>query len=286
MAFPVVASTSVGTANGGLSVTKPSGLAVGDLMIIFGTASGYSNSNASISPPSGSWTVIKNRNVSANLVFGSYWKIADASDVAASSFSIGFGDRVAGMMYRITGADPVTTVAFLGETTPSSGTTLGAPSITPTVQSLLLMLAFGSKNNNGAAFTLSAQAIVTSNPSWNLDNSARALDTGNDSKVDGSSATWTASPNTATGAASATYAATTLGNYLQLISINGQIQRPVLFTSTFSFFSIVVQKTIIILSLITAAFTTLTPAQAGELVNKWFNDAKIALANVTNDIKH
>lgn len=84
-----------------VTITKPTGLAVGDLMV---SVCGAEQSGVTITPPSG-WDTIANQAQTNGRCMISY-KVADSSDVAASNFvftsSIG---KILGIIYRITGAD-------------------------------------------------------------------------------------------------------------------------------------------------------------------------------------
>lgn len=106
-----VASTSVVNGqnvpldeNGNVTLAKPSGLAVGDLMVavIAATRSG------SIDTKPG-WTEIIDATYTSNFITKALWKYADAADVAANEFlfdttSVTNPRTGGGVLYRITGA--------------------------------------------------------------------------------------------------------------------------------------------------------------------------------------
>lgn len=82
-----------------ISIDKPTGLAVGDLMIAVVAGN---DGGSTISIPTG-WTSLLNNNTTTN-GFGWYraaYKVADSSDVAASNFTFTNGDG--GVIYRLTG---------------------------------------------------------------------------------------------------------------------------------------------------------------------------------------
>lgn len=149
-----------------ITITKPTSLAVGDLMVAhityqrdrtFTPATGWS----SLAGTADSATTLDD---GAALKASVQWKVADSSDVAASNFSWTITNgRNAGAIYRIIGQDLDTpigafnTAVVNNTTTPSFGNT-----ITPVVaSSLLLMLNTGRDQTAGSAY-----AIVISNPTW------------------------------------------------------------------------------------------------------------------------
>lgn len=109
---------SVGTANNGnatgtsdIAIPKPSGLAVGDLMVAFVT---FSRTAASTPVMPAGWTSITNVNSDTASTFHhsrAAWKIADSSDVAASTFTFtGPYNRATGEVHRIIGTDATTPI--------------------------------------------------------------------------------------------------------------------------------------------------------------------------------
>lgn len=147
--------TSLGTSP---VVTKPTGLAVGDLMIAGimvvdgGTASTPSN-----------WALQETDNV-GQLALYIFTKFADSSDVAASNFTFTTDQAAFGSLFRITGAteiDVSTSVTFGN----NSSTTKTAAGVTPTLGNLLYMI-FAGGTDGVAAPSFSNYAMATSNPSW------------------------------------------------------------------------------------------------------------------------
>lgn len=84
-----------------VTITKPSGLAVGDLMV---SVCGAEQNGVNINIPAGWGTVVTKAQTNGRCTIS--YKVADSSDVAASNFvftsSIG---KILGIIYRITGAD-------------------------------------------------------------------------------------------------------------------------------------------------------------------------------------
>jgi hypothetical protein len=152
-----------------LSIDKPSGLSVGDLMIAhIGRVNSGASSNT-VTAPAG-WGLIDGADLSdtdSTASTRAYFKVADSADVAASTFSFtnstGFPVRmVCGAIYRVSGqyGDPV------GEGATSTGATPSfANTVTPrATNNLLLMLI--TAEGAGASGSGTTYAIATSNPTW------------------------------------------------------------------------------------------------------------------------
>lgn len=119
-----------GTANiGTVTVTKPTGLAVGDLMLAFMTLN-----LSGLTPPSG-WTQLDNDNAAGGASFNStvYWKLAVAGDVSATNFTWNAGDALSPFCggisaYRnVDQTSPIEGIASSADTTttnPVTGTSL------------------------------------------------------------------------------------------------------------------------------------------------------------------
>lgn len=138
-----------------VTITKPSGLAVGDLMI----AQIQTNaSSGAITVPSG-WTLIDS---TTSWRINMYYKVAVSDDVSAADFTWTTANSavISGGIVRITGQNPVQPIFSYSKTvTPADP--LNIPSIDTVADSMLLM---GVINDTNASF--SAQAIATSNPTW------------------------------------------------------------------------------------------------------------------------
>lgn len=172
MAVAVQSVSSNGTGATSLVITKPSGLAVGDLMI---ATVGYGTSGAgaqTISPPSGSWAAVvepeaDDGGANTRTKLSIFKKIADSADVAASNFTFTCSLAIRGGIYRIDGHSPSTPVetfnsfGVINDATPVTG----AATVTPTRANSLLIFSvntFGSTDN-------SSYSVATSNPSWTED---------------------------------------------------------------------------------------------------------------------
>lgn len=158
-----------------LTITKPTGLVVGDLLF---AQVGWRDvgSDYSSNTPSG-WTLIQSvRGFDASPNTGggnaAFYKVADSSDVAASNFSFTLSGSfnscsAVGILARIDGISPTAPVgesnAGGGYYTSSSGATFSNAGITPSfADSFLIMCCHNTANTGG----FSSQAIATSNPSW------------------------------------------------------------------------------------------------------------------------
>jgi hypothetical protein len=138
------------------TVSKPAGLAVGDLMVMsLAVDTGGTASAVSISAPA--WQVI-NRvdSASGGFLLASYWKIATANDVAASTFSVSFLDAAGAPTFRkwsmgisrITGHNPTTPiVTFSSAVTATSVTAIPAPSLNTTAANQLVLAFFTVKKS-------------------------------------------------------------------------------------------------------------------------------------------
>lgn len=209
MAFTVTPSTNTGSGVS-LAITKPSGLAVGDLMLAQFTVS---SAAATITPPSGFVSTQANTaSGSPDIKSEIFWKIADSGDVAASDFTFSQdqgSQTMKGGILRITGhktSAPITTDSGQGNT---SSATVTAPTVTPTTANSLIV--FFTTNDSGG--TASTYALATSSPSfseqYDLDGGA----------IGASCATGTRSQVTATGNGTATLDGGAAVNIGQLIVI-------------------------------------------------------------------
>lgn len=252
MAFPVVASS---TSDG----SKPSGLAVGDLLFGWVTGASYSSGTSVPSAPAG-WTTLRIRGSGTSSGFGSFYKIADAADVAASSFSFGGGNKTVVILLRITNPDPTNPIDTSNDAAASASASLSTPGITPAAQQLLLMCAGATKGNNGGAMGLSAYAIASNNPTWTEVQEARTSDSGNDADGALAWANQTAAGGVATGTATAT-CGSIADTDLQIIAIRAPIITvPVLSMATSVFQPVYVR--IISVALLTLASAVIDPVMS------------------------
>lgn len=147
-------------------VPKPTGLAIGDLML--GIAA-VGNLNA-ITDGSG-WTLIRldQETLNQGCMMYSAWKIADSGDVAATNITFGTftSQNNSSAILRITGHNAASPI---GTNTGGPSESTASPSrtgLTPADASSLLVMAFNAAG--GAPLAIGSYAIVTSNPSWTED---------------------------------------------------------------------------------------------------------------------
>lgn len=144
-----------------LTINKPTGLAAGDLLVVY-----LSNNNGS---GSGTWTTPTNwTNVTSAGNTGTWVacmaKVADSADAAASNFSFtsnGAGDGI-GILLRVSGTFSNPANNIVGTSNISGLTTTG---VDPSLGGALFM--FGSIATAGTAGgVFSTYAVTTDNPTW------------------------------------------------------------------------------------------------------------------------
>jgi hypothetical protein len=149
-------------ANATLTITKPVGLAVGDLLV----AVVHGNESGGITIPTG-WTGLSSIVGSVSLI--TYYKIATSTEVAASNFtwSVTSGNYIGGLIARITGHNSTTPVAvFANDTEVATATPTFTTTVTPTTADSLLFFFLGTYQSGSSSRTASGYSIVTSNPTW------------------------------------------------------------------------------------------------------------------------
>lgn len=184
-----------------LTVTKPTGLASGDLMVFFGLNTTAGSGGAAYTRSG--WTQIVSASDSGSIeaYLTVLAKVADSSDAAASNFAFSNADdhTHSGILYRITGTfsgvgNIVASIA--GEGTEQTDDDPQFPTgIIPLPNSLLIMYA-GGRVSNSATSSLSGYSIATSDPAW-TERADFAVSTDEDQRV--GSATATRTEATATG---------------------------------------------------------------------------------------
>ena len=155
-------------------VTKPTGLAAGDLMVAFVADRGSNYETGAPSTPSG-WTEIVALIEDASGGITVYAKIASAGDAAAADFTFSHSNGaaiIAAALYRITGTiasvDNIYREASNAGTEPSADVFRFANGFTPdTASTLLIMGVEGQSTNNGFdSSDATAYALETNNPTW------------------------------------------------------------------------------------------------------------------------
>jgi len=223
MALAVRSTSSASFTTGSVVITKPSGLAVGDLMVVCS----YVINGIHLTEPVG-FNVINS--VSNTAVGRLYYKFADSSDVAASNFTFtnGGGGNAAAHMLAITGANTTTPASISATATGSSASATFSLSVTPDENDSLLIFHVGAYVGSGSSITSSGYSIVTSNPSW-----TESVDQNVNSSNSGQMAVAYASRSakTATGDASVTFTSGSAFFGMMLV-VRPQIQVTISETST------------------------------------------------------
>lgn len=200
---------------GSVTITKPTSLAVGDLMVagILVDADGGGTQLASISTPSG-WTQEALLDIfsTGRSALGVYTKLADSADVAASNFTwSGTGDTASmtmtGQILRVTGWGGE--AGQTSATSTAASTTLTMTGITPSpaIASSLYIVFACRVSASPLSVSVSSVGIATDNPTW----TERAETAGDGNSRDTTLAVYTATrtQTTATGTFTVTYNNTT-----------------------------------------------------------------------------
>lgn len=174
MATPVIQSSNSynWTSNTSPVITKPTGLAVGDLMValIFSVDTVGSPVDEPTTPTN--WTRFSDAffdSASDTIRAYGFWKIADSGDTAASNFTFVCDTSNvvnAGYLARITGHNataPIVQVVY-GNTTTGTNPTL-TTSASTVVNDSLLFMAFCGYSSAGTE-TVSNYTINGTNPTW------------------------------------------------------------------------------------------------------------------------
>lgn len=153
-----------------LTITKPSGLAEGDLMIAL-----LSGEAEEETWSASGWTLVDSISAAGiNISMAVLYKVADSGDVAASNFTFNFSttDKLKGLLSRVTGAEPTYNVFSTdSDTNPgssSSSVTLTMSPDMPNSQNDILLFFMVSTLFGGVAdgSKYSAYAIAIDNPTW------------------------------------------------------------------------------------------------------------------------
>lgn len=139
-----------------LTISKPSGVVDGDLMVAF---IGCTGSAVTITPPAG-WTAIRNDTDTSTINERSFWKIA-SSEGASYDFTFSASTNCLGSIHRITGHDATTPIDASGGQTNASSLSVTAPTITTATANTLLLFASVITSNGGGSATSTAPGGMT-----------------------------------------------------------------------------------------------------------------------------
>lgn len=162
-------ATANGTA-GDVTVTKPTGLAVGDVMIAFITSQTGGTNEETHTGPSG-WTKLQDVVPDNGTVLTVWGIIATSTETAASDFawaSGGDNGNTIGTIFRITGTAGFLSLAVNVVSAAANSSDYPSPSYTgittPAANSLLLIAGASEITDGDIDFT--AYAVANNNPSW------------------------------------------------------------------------------------------------------------------------
>lgn len=153
-----------------LTIDKPTGLAVGDYLVAhFSLVRSTNTDPGGYTVPSG-WTSLlydgENGNINSYARMHVMYKVADASDVAASNFTFtkasGIG-RVIGHLYRISGVSNISgqIASVYDDSTPTFSN-----SVTPSFADSLLLFLVTVADAATTAGGITDYAVATDNPTW------------------------------------------------------------------------------------------------------------------------
>lgn len=144
MGVPVIQNTqtasNTGASSGSVTITKPTGLAVGDLMVAF-IAYWAGGATRTITTPSGWTSVQKADGTDGGMAI--FTKVANSGDVSASDFTFSIsasGDCIAGTLHRIDGYSSQGSSEQDSTGTPASASLSYTTAITPTVLNNLILI--------------------------------------------------------------------------------------------------------------------------------------------------
>jgi len=268
------ANNGIGT-GGSLTITKPAGLVVGDMMFVhlIGQDAGAGNSLTYTS--SGFTQLFTSGNLSgSNINYNILWKVAVAADVAAASFvfvpsTSNVNVWSYGRLSAWTNPDNLFPINVSNVGTGLSTASATSSGITPTVSPILLLM-FAGGSNDSAIRTVASYAVVTTNPTWTEHYDAGVIPASTSEKITLAVATGFRTALTATGNATATFSGSQETYQLAIIALAQQVNRPT---------SIVLPLTVpnvIIPFVVQTFFALLTVVEPVIVIvaNKWSNTQK------------
>lgn len=170
MAAPVIESSNSQsfTTSSPISITKPTGLAEGELLCAVISNAVDGSGSAATSTPAGWKEEISHLSSEADpsVKISVYTKVADSSDVAASNFSFTTqASPTAGILFRISNSGGGTLTEDSDQDDTSNTTANATLSVNTTYdEALLLMVVFG--RDGSAVATTSGYTVSGTNPTW------------------------------------------------------------------------------------------------------------------------
>lgn len=271
-------STAYGVDSGSsitLTITAPTGIALGDLLIaaICGVMVTTPDGDITLTAPSG-WTQLIIEQTNGNYYV--YYKIATSTEVAAANFVFTAPEgahavNIVGGIARFTGVDQILTIPNASNSTKGTGSSITGAGITPTVQCLLVMI--GEGYNVVATRTASGYGVANNNPTW-----TEIFDDGTGPgtiKVNIAMATggYTVA-NGATGNASITFSGSEDVSFIALLALSPAVVRPSILAAVSALIS---PTTILaILPAIVGMVSALPVATINLILKTWSDAAKSA----------
>jgi hypothetical protein len=171
MATPVVQSNGTGLSDNlsSITITKPTGLAIGDLMLALVFISDTAGNSRTISDEAG-WTTVDSR-ITTISAFKAFWKIADSGDVAASNFTFdlsGNADSCRGIIFRITGHSASAPIAnsYFNTYIATTANPTWNPTFSPKSSDSLLVMSILCTSLTNTPQTIGGYTVSGSNPTW------------------------------------------------------------------------------------------------------------------------
>lgn len=269
-------ATSGGSSDTSVTVTKPTSLAAGDLMVFSIAAD-----NSTTTTLTG-WTFVGNGTPGDNRRIAVYFKIASSADAAASDFTATLGTSRfwLGAIIRATGS-AVDIQSLTGIDTATNSHSF-ATGITPGQASSLLIMVTGFRSGS---FTGSTQAIATSNPTWTERNDAvNGAGQGCNLNI----ATAIRTESTSTGAWSLTSSSST-DSYSIIMSFGASIDESVTLDAVALTGTpkepVIAGDANVTIGVVSMTSTPKDPTST-QVDGKWSNTSKNAATNVTNTTKN
>lgn len=262
-------NASGGAGSQALAINKPTGLAVGDLMVAQVMTAFAGGAGVPATGPAG-WTVLRTDGTARV-----YWKLADSADVAATSFTftLALVNSIHGYISRFSSVNPNLPIDQNNGNYQQSGGTgaISSSGITPTVLSSLYVISV--MGNDVSSRTVSGQQIVTSNPTW-----TEAFDAYR-SLVTISLAYAPRGQLTSTGNASATFSGATEDRTIQIFNINSVVEAPLIALAPPVINTVFINIMVETFGVVPAI---LTPIVRG-ITNAWDNVSKNASSWINRD---
>ncbi len=155
--YPGIAPRTAAANSNTLTILKPAGMAVNDLMIAVLAQRGQ---NANPVATSAGWTRINGTNDGGTLGVDAYWKLATAAEPASYTWAMTLNARISGTISVFRGVNTATPVLASGtQVNAVASTTYTAPSISTGVVTNAMLIAIYARTN--AAGAISAATGMT-----------------------------------------------------------------------------------------------------------------------------